>query len=345
MMGMEVSIQAIFREHFEAYAQSHRLPVHQRRAARALIACRTAALGGHVQACPEGHVERVWYNSCKHRVCPQCNQIQIERWLAFQQARLLSCAHHHLIFTLPHELNALWMGNTAVMTGLLFRAVRDTLMELTRDERYLGAEPGFLLTLHTWGRSLSLHPHIHCLITDGGLDGEGHWVKPKKSCFLPARVVMALFRGKFLSFLQRAEAGGALRLPLEWGQGDFQALLSKLYRTKYNVHLQERYPHGEGVVKYLARYVRGGALKNRQIQKLTEEGITYRFYAHGAGGKPTEMTVSPEEFFRRYLQHVPAHRRQVVRSFGLYAHTKTAALNRARAGQGQPPIERPPFSP
>ncbi|MGH8580590.1 MAG: transposase [Gammaproteobacteria bacterium] len=127
-------------------------------------------------------------------------------------------------------------------------------------------------------------------------------------------------------------------------EGDFQRLRSKPNRTKWNVHLQERYPLGEGVVKYLARYVRGGALKNRQIQKLTDEGITYRFYAHGQG-QPTEMTLSPEAFLRRYLQHVPGHRRQVVRSFGLYAHTKTAALIRARASQGQPPIKRPPFSP
>jgi hypothetical protein len=152
---MEPLIQAIFREHFEAFAETHALPGHQRRAGQAIINCRTAALGGHVQAYPEGHIERVWYNSCKHRICPQCNQTQIERWLDFQAARLIACPHHHLIFTLPHDLNGLWVLNTAVMTGILFRAVQETLLELTADPRYLGAEPGFLLALHTWGRSLS----------------------------------------------------------------------------------------------------------------------------------------------------------------------------------------------
>lgn len=342
MTRMEPSIQAIFREHFGAFAETHALPGHQLRAGRAIIDCRTAALGGHVQACPLGHIERVWYNSCKHRVCPQCNQIGIERWLDVQQARLLSCPHHHLIFTLPHDLNALWVLNTEAMRGLLFRAVRETLMELTGDARYLGAEPGFLLALHTWGRSLSLHPHLHCLMTDGGLDEAGRWVKPKKSCFLPARVVMALFRGKCLACLRKAEATGEIRLPSDWEGREFQRCLSKLYRTKWNVHLQTRYPHGEGVVKYLARYVRGGALKNGQIRRITDEGITYRFYAHGEG-RPTEMTLAPAAFLRRYLQHVPAHRRCVVRSFGIYAHTKTARLDTARAVHHQPPFERPAF--
>ncbi|MCI0408433.1 MAG: transposase zinc-binding domain-containing protein, partial [Acidobacteria bacterium] len=115
---MECTVQAIFRAHFDEYAETHRLPPHQRQAAWSIIHCRTAALGGHIQACPEGHVERVWYNSCKHRSCPQCNQIQIERWLEFQQARLLACSHHHLIFTLPHQLNPLWSFNRGVMTEL-----------------------------------------------------------------------------------------------------------------------------------------------------------------------------------------------------------------------------------
>ncbi len=195
------------------YNLSLNLPPHQRKAAWALIHCRTAALGGHIQACPEGYVERVWYNSCKHRCCPQCNQVQIERWLEFQQARLLACPHHHLIFILPHQLNPLWSLNPGVMTGLLFEAVGDTVRELIGDPKHLGAEPGFILTLHTWGRSLSLHPHIHCLITAGGL--EGQWVSPRRKCFLLAPVVMEVFRGKFSAYLEQALKAGELRLPDE----------------------------------------------------------------------------------------------------------------------------------
>lgn len=176
------TVQGILQRHFEGYARSHRLSLPQYRAGRALSACRTAALGGHIQRCPNGHVERVWYNSCRHRSCPQCNALERERWLERQRARLLQCAHHHLVFTVAHELNALWVLNTERMMQALFGAVRDTLAELLADTRYLGAQPGMVLALHTWGRSLGLHPHIHALVSDGGL-AEAGWVAPRRSHF------------------------------------------------------------------------------------------------------------------------------------------------------------------
>jgi Transposase zinc-binding domain len=151
-----VTLQTIFQDAFPAYEQTHLLPTHVRRAARAIMQCRTAALGGHVQACPDGHIARIWYNSCRHRACPQCAYLQTERWLAFQQARLLACDHYHVIFTLPHELNPLWLANVPVMTTLLFQAVRDTLGTLLADPKYLGAQPGILAALHTWSQTLGL---------------------------------------------------------------------------------------------------------------------------------------------------------------------------------------------
>ena len=190
---MECTLRGIFQEHFEAYAERHRLPAYVHRAAYWIARCRTAALGGHLRRCPEGHVERAFYNSCHQRICPQCQGLATERWLQRQRARLLNAAHHHLIFTIPHELNALWCWNRAPMAKLLFGAVRDTLMELLTDLRYLGARPAFLAALHTWGRSLSLHPHVHVLAADGGLDEHGAWVAPRRSHFLPARVLMLLF--------------------------------------------------------------------------------------------------------------------------------------------------------
>jgi len=154
-----VTLQTIFQDAFPAYEQRHALPVHVRRAAHALMQCRTAALGGHIQACPDGHVARVWYNSCRHRSCPQCAYLQTERWLALQRARLLACDHYHVIFTLPHELNPLWLANVPVMTTLLFQAVRDTLGTLLADPKYLGAQSGILAALHTWSQTLVLHQH------------------------------------------------------------------------------------------------------------------------------------------------------------------------------------------
>jgi hypothetical protein len=171
-MGL-LTLQDIFCASYPAYERAHALPSHVRRAARAIMQCRTAALGGHIQACPEGHVARVWYNSCRPRSCPQCAYLQTERWLAVQCARLLACDHYHVIFTLPHDLNPLWLANVPVMTTLLLQAVRDTLVVLLADPKYLGAQPGILAALHTWSQTLVLHPHIHCLVTGGGLTADG----------------------------------------------------------------------------------------------------------------------------------------------------------------------------
>jgi len=158
---MERAVQKIFELGFESYASERRLPLHQWKAARSLMRCRTAALGGHVQRCENGHVQGVWYNSCRHRWCPQCNALANERWLEAKRAVLLRCAHRHIIFTIPHELIALWRLNGEALAQALFDAVRETLHTLLADERHLGARAAMLLALHTWGRGLPFHPHVY----------------------------------------------------------------------------------------------------------------------------------------------------------------------------------------
>lgn len=224
-----------------------------RKAVWALLACRTAVLGGHVQRCPDGHFERVWYNSCRHRLCPQCAWLQVERWLARQQVRLLACDHYHVIFTMPDELRGLWLVNGRPMTNLLFATVHETLAQLLGDEKYLGACPGLLAALHTWSQTLVLHPHLHCLVTGGGLTDAGQWRPVRNGFLLPVRVVMALFRGKLLAALRQGLAQGQLRLPEGRSPQQMANLLNQLGRTKWNVHIRERYPHGTGVLIYLAR--------------------------------------------------------------------------------------------
>ena len=336
------TLQDILRTHLEATLANQHLSAPQIIAARALSVCRSAVLGGHVQRCPNGHEQRIWYNSCRHRACPQCNGLSRERWLSRIQARLIDCAHHHLIFTIDHQLNVLWRLNTALMMNALFATVRDTLGELLGDPRYLGAQPGMVLALHTWGRSLSLHPHIHALVSDGGWDGE-RWVAPRRSHFLPARVVMTLFRGKFLAELARLHRGGQLRLPDQCSPERFGSLLNRLGRKKWNVHLQTRYSHGQGVSRYLARYVKGGALSNRQIMRVSTHEVSFGYSAHGEDGatKRTVMTLRPQQFIARVLMHAPEPNRHTVRYLGLYAHGCTEALNQARAAHGQAKSEEP----
>jgi len=347
---MSFTLQKVFEKGFSQYANGKRLPPHFYKAANKFINCRTAALGGHITQCSQGHVDGIWYNSCKHRFCPQCNEIQKERWLEKQRARLLDTAHHHIIFTLPHQLESLWLRNTTQMMNLLFKAVRDTLMRLLRDEpskRFLDALPGFICAFHSWGRALPWHPHIHCLIADGGLGSDGSWQRPKGSCFIPVRIVRDVFRGKFLAYLRCLLEKSTLNLPDDMTGQCASNLLNKLGRVKWNVNICERYDHGSGVVTYMARYVRGGALKNGQLLNVSNDSVTFRYYSHqeaSDGKKQGNVTTLPiGQFIQRYLMHVPEPGVQTVRSYGLYASSKQAQLNTVRAQLGQDAVKKPPF--
>jgi hypothetical protein len=341
----KVTLQTILQLGYAAYARRHALPAHVRRAVWALLACRTALLGGHVHACPEGHLERIWYNSCRHRLCPQCAWVQTERWLARQKARRLACEHYHVIFTIPHELNALWLANVAVMSGLLFASVHDTLLELLDDAKYLGAQPGIIATLHTWSQTLVLHPHGHCLVTGGGLQAAGQWVAVRNGFLLPMRVVMAVFRGKLRAAIHQSLQHGQLTLPEGKSRQQLENLLNKLGRQKWNVHIRERYPHGQGVLVYLARYLRGGPLSNRRLRACDGQQVVFAYEerAKGAGGQAQQRTMGLplEQFIGRWLLHVPPAGAVRVRCWGLYAHTQGDALAQCRQQLGQGPVEDP----
>ena len=344
-----VTLQTIFQDAYPAYEQTHPLPAHVRRAARAIMQCRTVALGGHIQACPDGHIARVWYNSCRHRSCPQCAYLQTERWLALQRARLLACDHYHVIFTLPHDLNPLWLANVPVMTTLLFQVVRATLLDLLADPKYLGAQPGILAALHTWGQTLVLHPHVHCLVTGGGLTPDGSWKAVRNGFLLPVRVVMAVFRGKMLAAIRQAWAREDLVLPEGMRPQPFLNLLTRLghpRKTPWNVHLRERYRHGTGVVTYLARYLRGGPIKNARLVAWEGDRVTFTCRprpeeADAGSASPQRLTLSVADFLQRWLLHVPVPQTRVVRSYGLYHPTHAEALAVCGTALGQAPVEVP----
>jgi hypothetical protein len=270
--------------------------------------------------------------------------MQIERWLARQQARLLACDHYHVIFTLPHDLNALWLANVEVLSRLLFHAARETLFELLGDANYLGARPGVIAALHTWSQTLVLHPHLHCLVTGGGLSPQGQWVAVRNGFLLPARVVMAVFRGKMVAGLRRAWERGELALPEGLRAQQLLNLLNRLghpRQTRWNVRIMERYAHGAGVVKYLARYLRGGPLPNSRLVRGDAQSLrfTYRARETESGGASRScLTLSPAAFLQRWLLHVPLPKARVVRYYGLYQPSHAAALGVCRTALGQPPV-------
>jgi hypothetical protein len=254
-----------------------------------------------------------------------------------------------VIFTLPHDLNALWLANVPLMTSLLFQAVRATLVDLLGDPQYLGAQPGIIAALHTWSQTLVLHPHVHCLVTGGGLTASGAWQAVRPGFLLPARVVMAVFRGKMLAALRQAWARGEVTLPEPLRSQQWLNLLNRLghpQKTPWHVWIMERYRHGAGVVTYLARYLRGGPIKNARLVAWDGERVTFLYRARheeADGGRPASlrMTLPVADFLQRLLLHVPTPQTRVVRSYGLYHHTSADALAGCRAALGQPPVATP----
>lgn len=331
------TIQEIIKKNYSAFEKRYRLQEHVRKAAKALMQCRTSALGGHVQACPDGHYQRHWYNSCRNRVCPQCNWLKIEQWLQRQKERLLKCGHYHMIFTIPHELNEIWLFNLKQMTDILFRAVRDTLFEFCLDEKHMGGKPGIVAALHTWSQTLIDHPHIHCLITEGGLSGDGKWIVRNNGYLLPVKAVMPKFRGKMLAYVDKAVEKQEIRLPATMSRQRWRNLKNKLGRVKWNVRIQERYEYGKGVLTYLARYIRGGAISNNRIIYDKNGEVKFR-YRQGDNKKGT-MKLPVNEFMKRYFKHVPEPYTKVVRYYGLYAPTAKEELAACREQLGQEPVK------
>lgn len=335
---MERTISSVIRRNFPALALHHKLPLHQHKAASLIARCGRSEMGGHLERCPCALTERIVWHSCKHRLCPRCANKARVSWLEHESARLLPCAHHHIIFTFPHELLGIWRYNRAPMADALFHTAADTLTELLADPRYLGAVPGIHLALHTWSRALAHHPHIHALITDGGLH-DGQWLTPRRSHFLPAGAVKALFRGKLIALLAALLDEGKMRLPPDCSPERFRSLLNRLGRIKWHVWLCERYAHGQGVLAYLARYLRGGPLRDSQLVRVDDKQIVMRYQPHGAPS--ATLSLAPEAWLLRYLEHAPVTGQHQLRRYGLYATASRTKRELARV-QIPPPVVRPP---
>lgn len=333
---MAITLQQIFQTSFDAYASSHRMALKQHQAAQAILNCRTPAQGGHVQRCPDGHEAHIQYHSCRHRSCPQCNTLPKEQWLLKQRERLLPIDHYHLIFTLPHELLSFWRYNQHWMTHTMFRVISDTLLTLSKDSKHLGALPGFILSLHSWGRNLSLHPHIHCLFTGGGLQQDGGWCGVKNSFLFPSRVVRQLYRGKFMAAFGQGLRSGELIVPPHLSEKALTACIKQVYRKDWHVRVQPPYQHGQGVVMYLSRYVKGGPLASQRIVSADDKQVTFRFKDH-RDGKNKTLTLNTPHFIERLLDHVAEPRQHVIRHFGLYGHQAKEKRQQCRAHLGLAP--------
>lgn len=329
--------------------RSGTLPARMRHAASQILKCRTAEMGGHKQVCPDGHFERVWWNSCRHRFCPQCGFVAVERWLARQKARLLQCEHFHVVFTMPAELNLLWVLNRRAMSSILFKAVHGTLNDLLADPKYLGARAGVIAALHTWGQTLFLHPHLHCLVSGGGLAPSGEWKAVTNGYLLPVRVVRQVYAQRILVMIRQELGAGRLRVPEGERVDSWQRLTIRLGKKKWNVKICERYAHGAGVATYLARYMRGNPMRVQRVVSWNGEQVRFSYVDNRAtkeqvsGSKVRRvMQLSTVDFVRRLFQHLPEPNLKVVRHWGLYGARCQEDLDACRELLGQDPVAETP---
>ncbi len=302
----------IFRAHGEAYRSTHVLTPAQRKVMWALEACRTAQLGGHLDQCSDCGHERPSYNSCGNRHCPKCQGLVQAKWLERRMAHILPVHYFHVVFTLPAQLRPLGLANQKLFYDLLFRAASQTLLTLGRDPERLGAQLGFTAVLHTWARDLSFHPHLHCIVTGGGLSDSGEaWVDAGGRYLFPVEVLGKLFRGKFLDALDAAHRKQQL-IHVE-APAAFGPLMTKLYGKAWVVYAKRPFAGPEQVYSYLGRYTHRVGLSNRRLLNVTDDAVELAT----RDGKSIEL--APQEFIRRFLLHVLPDGYVTIRHYGLLA--------------------------
>jgi hypothetical protein len=297
----------------------------------AIERCRTAALGGHRDQCERCGHQAISYNSCRNRHCPKCQTNARDKWLAARQQELLPVDYYHLVFSVPHTLNPLIWRNKKVLFKLLFEASAETLLEVAADPKHIGAEIGFLSILHTWGQTLQPHPHIHCVVPGGGLSPDHeHWIRAPNHFFLPVKVLSRVFRGKFTAGLRRAFRrrklvflGSCVSLAQPNASSAF---LRTLFHDDWVVYAKKPFGGPEHVLHYLARYTHRVAISNHRLVDITDAQVTFRWKDYAHHSKCRTMTLTHEEFLRRFLQHVLPRGFPRIRYFGLLANRRRGAL-------------------
>jgi Putative transposase/Transposase zinc-binding domain len=293
---------------------------------QAIQNCRTAALGGHLDSCSQCGYQAISYNSCRHRHCPKCQTAAREQWLAARSAELLPVPYYHVVFTLPRALSALVLQNKRLLYPLLFRASAETLLAVAADPKHLGAQIGFLSVLHSWGQRLDHHPHVHCVVPGGGVSPDGlAWKNPpRRGFFLPVRVLSRVFRGKFIAGLKRLfrrrqlQFHGALRSLAE--AKPFRRFLRSLFQSDWVVYAKKPFGGPEHVLQYLARYTHRVAISNHRLLSFADGQVTFRWKDYAHGSKQRKMTLTTDEFLRRFLLHVLPRGLMRIRHFGFLAN-------------------------
>ena len=314
----------IFRLHGPAYRQAHPLPLHQQRLMQAIEACRTPQMGGAVEWCDHCQYTHIRYRSCRNRHCPKCQGLARAKWLESRNAELLPVEYFHVVFTVPDPIAQIAFYNKDIVYDILFRATAETLLTIARDPQHLGAEIGFFAVLHTWGQNLHLHPHLHCVVPGGGVSPDDQWVACRPGFFLPVRVLSRLFRRLFLEALEKAHADGELQFfgdlePLR-DRPAFLRHLAPLRDSEWVVYAKAPFGGPQHVLNYLGRYTHRVAISNERLRSLEDGQVSFAWKDYRHQQRRQVMTVSAEEFIRRFLQHALPRGFQRIRYYGFLAN-------------------------
>jgi hypothetical protein len=338
---------------FRRYGQDYRekrgtsMSTAERRVMSAIELCRTSALGGQIEQCDQCGYRCICYQSCRNRHCPKCQSLARTKWIEDRRDELLNCEYYHVVFTVPDKIGALAYQNKEVVYNILFQATAETLRTIAADPKHLGAEIGFFAVLHTWGSALLHHPHLHCVIPGGGLSSDGtRWVPCKPGFFLPVRVLSILFRRLFLERLQNAFEDGKLRFfsALEYlrDRCEFARYLEPVRKSKWVVYAKRPFAGPEQVLDYVGRYTHRIAISNNRLLDIEGGQVSFRYKDYRNQGQQKTMTLSAEEFIRRFLLHVLPHGFHRIRYYGFQGNRyRKEKLEHCRQLLGMPIPEGP----
>jgi len=310
-MRWQFSVNDIIRQQWNYITGSGKFNTFKIKHLSAISKCRTAALGGHIDACPDCSFYKYSYNSCGNRHCPTCGSLKRETWILKQEEKLLKVPYFHVVFTIPHELNPLCLQHPRLMYGILFRTAWQTLKTFADDPKFLGAKSGMTAVLHTWGQNLSLHPHLHCIVPGGGLTKSGKWITTRSQgkYLYPEKALRKVFKGKFMAALKELAASNTIVLSHE--------VRETCYREKWVVYAKRPFARPQDVIEYLGRYTHKTAISNYRLKAVSDNSITFSYKDYKNGAVQKEMKLHPTEFVRRFALHILPHGFARMRHFGL----------------------------
>ena len=310
-------IQEILNKGLDEYLEKHKVVGYKQKVIKAIKDCKTEKLGAHKYVCDECGHEEIAYNTCRNRHCPNCQFGKKLKWIEARKSEVLNVKYYHVVFTIPSEIYTVVLQNQEKMYKILFKASAETLQELAGDEKYLGAEIGFFSILHTWGQNLMYHPHIHCVVTGGGLTEAEKWKEKEEDFFIPVKVMSRKFRGKFLSYMKKEELKYYGENEYLKNPENYDNLIQSMYNKEWVVYCKEPFKNAESVIQYLGRYTHRVAISNERIIEVEDDKVTFKWRDYKDNNKMKEMTITIEEFIRRFLIHILPPKFMKIRYYGI----------------------------